>query len=629
MRFPLLLRASLLLSGPLLAAALTAQSVPTGFAVETLVPSGLPIPHDLAFTPDGRCLIANKAGEVIVYANGALATVGVVPNVETSYERGLLSLAVDPGFATNGHVYVFYAHSGDNFLHVDRFTCTGALAASASTNLQFAAASRRVVLGTLPDNSDHHNGGSLRFGPDGMLFLSCGDDDVPCQAQDITSQAGWLLRFDVSALPAGPSLVLPSFAALDPGDNPLSANTDHTQLMLAHGLRNPWRFEIDPLTGDVYVGDVGEFAMDELSEYRRPTAGPLRLRNFGWPWLEGTAPYTNCGGTMPPDLVAPIATVPNQVWVSLLAGPRYRNLGGAMQFGAAYEGCLYYADHGAGGVRRLVWNGSWAAAPAVAGQPTANDWGTGFAGISSLRQGPDSALWLTQHPGALKRVRLLGPGNTISAIAGSGQRVAAGDNFPAPLVARVLGPGGIPLANAAVTFTVGGAGIVTTGMPVLTDAQGLASAAVAASPGNGGPVTVGASTSGAVAPALFGLFTRHLAGVAGPGQLQLSLVNETDAVPNGIPYIVLAAFPGSPPLPTPWGTMCIHPGYPLAFAIEDAFGLFGGVSLSGTGAWGSPGFTFGYAIPPGLLTGQLLSFQAIGFDAASGLFRSNCAQVQF
>jgi len=617
------------LTSPLLAAALTAQSVPTGFAVEALVPSGLPVPHDLAFTPDGRCLIANKAGEVIVYANGALATVGVVPNVETDYERGLLSLAVDPGFTANGHIYVYYAHSGDAFLHVDRFTCTGALAAPTSTSLQFAAASRRVVLGTLPDNSMHHNGGSLRFGPDGMLHLSCGDDDVPCQAQNVASQAGWLLRFDVAALPAGGSLVLPSFAALDPGDNPLSANADHTQLMLAHGLRNPWRFEIDPLSGDIYFGDVGEFAMDELSEYTRPATAPLRLRNFGWPWWEGTAPHTNCGGSVPPGLVAPIATVPNQVWVSLLAGPRYRNLGGALQFGTAYEGCLFYADHGAGGVRRLVWNGSWAAAPAVAGQPTANDWGAGFTGISSLRQGPDGALWLTQHPGALKRVRPLGPGNTITAIAGSGQRVAAGDAFPAPLVARVLGPTGAPLANAAVTFTVSGAGIVTSAMPVLTDAQGFASAAIAATPANGGAVTASAATSGAAAPALFGLFTRHLAGVASPGQLQLSLANETDAVPNGIPYIVLASFPGSPLLPTPWGTMCIHPAYPLAFAIEDAFGLFGGVSFSGTGGWGSPGWTFVYPVPPGLLSGQLLSFQALGFDAVTGLFRSNCAQVQF
>ena len=274
-------------------------------------------------------------------------------------------------------------------------------------------------------------------------------------------------------------------------------------------------------------------------------------------------------------------------------------------------------------------NGSWSPAPAVPGQPNAQDWGTGFQGISSLRQGPDGALWFTQHPGALKRIRPLGPGNAIAAVSGSGQRVAAGDAFPVPLVARVLGPTGAPLANAAVTFLSSGAGTVATPMPVFTDAQGFASAFVSASAGSGGSVAIAATTPGAATPALFGLFTRQLTGVATPGQLALTMTNATDAVPNFVPYIVLAALPGSPPLPTPWGTLCVDPTYPLAFAIEDAFGLFGFVSLSGNGGLGAPGWSYTYPVPPGLLSGLVLSFQAVGFDAASGLFRSNCAQVLF
>lgn len=605
-----------------------AQSVPNGFVVETLVPAGLAVPHDLAFLPDGRCLVANKAGDVVVYANGATGLVGVVPNVETGYERGLLSVAVDPGFATNGYLYVFYSHAGDAFLHVDRFTCTGALATPTSTNLQFAAASQRSVLGTLPDLSMHHNGGSLRFGPDGMLYLSCGDDFVPCQAQDLQSRTGCLLRFDVGALPAA-GAGLPSFASLDPGDNPLSANTDHTQLLIAQGLRNPWRFEIDPTTGNLYLGDVGEFAMDELSEYVRPPLGALPLRNFGWPWLEGTSPYGACVGSLPAGLAAPIVTVPNSQWVSLLAGPRYRNLGGSMQFGAAYEGSLFYADHGTGGVRRLHWAGGWGAAPAVPGQPTAVDWGTGFAGISSLRQGPDGALWFTQHPGALKRIRPLAAGLTVVSVAGSGQRVAAGDPFPTPLVVRVLDASGAPVANAAVTFAVAGPGAVASAVAALTDAAGLATASIAAAPAHGGPVTVTATTAGAGAPALFGLFTRHLAAEVSPGRLLLSLVGETDAVPSVIPYIVLASWPGSPSLPTPWGTLCIHPNHPGALVVEDAIGVFGGVSFSGAGGLGDPGLLRAYEVPTILLAGVTMHFQAVGFDALTGLFRTNCEIVQF
>ncbi len=608
---------------------LAAQNVPAGFVVDTLVPSGLPTPHDLCFLADGRCLLAHKAGEVRVYATGATATVGVVPNVETDYERGLLSIAADPAFASNGFVYVFYAHTADAFLHVDRFTCTGALADPNSTSLQFAAASRRVVLGTLADQSTNHNGGALRFGPDGMLYLACGDDGVPCQSQNLASQAGWLLRFDVSGLPAGASATLPSFAVLDPGDNPLSANSDHTQLMLAHGLRNPWRLEVDALTGDVFVGDVGEFVQEEISVYVRPSVGALPLRNFGWPWFEGTAPGVGCGGSPPPGLVGPIATVPNSPWAALLVGPRYRNLGGAMAFGVGYEGQLFFADHFTGEIRRLVDSGTWTSPPAGPGQPTATNWGQGFFGITSLRQGPDGALYCTRHPGMLQRVRPLGANNGIAAVSGSGQRVAAGEAFPLPLVARVVGPSGSPLVNASVAFAVTGPGVVTSSNPTLTDAQGLASVSIAAPASAQGAITVTATVAGAPASALFGVFARRLTSSASASPLVLTLTNQTDAVPPFVPYLVLVSFPGSPPLPTPFGTLCVHPLYPLALVIEDAFGLFGGVSFSGTGGLGSPGLTLVYPLPPGLLAGQQMSFQAVGFDSITGLFRTNCEQVQF
>ncbi|HEX6811278.1 MAG TPA: PQQ-dependent sugar dehydrogenase [Planctomycetota bacterium] len=608
---------------------LPAQSVPAGFVVDTLVPAGLPTPHDLCFLPDGRCLLAHKAGEVMVHAASATATVGVVPNVETSYERGLLSLAADPAFATNGHIYVFYAHDQDAFLHVDRFTCTGSLADPASTNLQFAANSRRVVLGTLVDLSTHHNGGALRFGPDGMLYLACGDDDVPCQAQNTASSAGWLLRFDVGGLPPGGSTTLPAFTALDPGDNPLSANSDHTQLMLGHGLRNPWRLDLDPLTGDVFIGDVGEFVQDEISVYSRPALGPLPLRNFGWPWFEGTAVGVGCGGSPPPALVGPIATVPNGPWASLLVGPRYRNLGGTMTFGAGYEGDLFYADHFTGEIRRLVWNGTWVPPPRAPGQPTANDWGTGFTGLTSLREGPDGALYCTRHPGMLQRVRPLGANNGITAVSGSGQRVAAGEAFPLPLRARVVGPTGAPLAKASVTFTVSGPAVVTSSNPALTDAQGFVGATLATPASAQGVITVTAATAGAPTNAPFGLFARRLTASPSPSQFALTMTNQTDVVPPLVPYLVLVSFPGSPSIPTPFGTLCIHPAYPLALVLEDAFGLFGFVSVSGSGGLGSPGFGRVYPLPPGLLSGQLMRFQAVGFDAVTGLFVSNCEQVQF
>ena len=87
----------------------TAQNVPTGFVVDTLISSGLQAAEDFCFLPDGRVLLANRAGLVQVYAGGAPVSVGTVPNVQTSSEQALLGIAADPAFATNGYIYVWYA----------------------------------------------------------------------------------------------------------------------------------------------------------------------------------------------------------------------------------------------------------------------------------------------------------------------------------------------------------------------------------------------------------------------------------------------------------------------------------------------------------------------------------------
>jgi glucose/arabinose dehydrogenase len=613
------------------AAAATAQTVPTGFVVDTLVASGLSTPNDCCFLPDGRCLVANSAGGVTVFAGSNAVSIGTVPAVESGGERGLLSIAADPAFASNGYVYVYYSSTADAFMHLDRFTCTGDLANPASTNLQLQAASRHVILGALPDQAGNHNGGSVRFGPDGKLYLTVGDDANACAAQSLTSQVGCLLRLQTSGLPAGGNLVLPSFSSLDPGDNPLSAQTDFRQLVLANGLRNPFRMEIDPLTGNLYLGDVGAGAVEEYSEYVY-AAGALPLVNFGWPWREGNQAGSGCGGSPPAGLVEPIAAVSHSAsWASVMGGARYRNLGGQYDFGAGYEGDTFFLDYFAGELRRLSFvGGAWAPAPAVPGQPNATNWGIGFGNVTSLRLGPDGGLWFTQHQGggALKRVRLLGPVNSVAAVSGGGQRGPAGEPFPQPLVAQVRDPQGNPLAGGPVNFAVVGAGTLSTTNPVLADAQGLATTTVA-STAFGGAVTVTATTPGGITQASFGLFGRKIAATAAAQFLVVSVNNQTSAVPAQVPYIVMLSFPGSPTLPTILGNLCIDPGYALAVVIEDGIGAFGFVSFSGTGGVGSPNLTKLYTLPPGLFAGQLMRFQAIGFDPLTGWFRTNCETRQF
>lgn len=609
--------------------AAAAQTVPTGFVIDTLIPSGLATPNDCCFLPDGRVLVANSAGSVTLFAGGPAVTIGTVPNVESGGERGMLSIAADPGFAQNGQFYVYYSSTLDAFMHLDRFTCTGDLANASSTNLTFAAASRRPILGALPDNAGNHNGGSARFGPDGMLYLTVGDDAIMCNAQSTTSQAGCLLRLDVSTVPAGGGTTLPSYSSLDPGTNPLSANADFSQLVLAHGLRNPFRMEIDQVTGNVYIGDVGAGSEEEYDELVYPS-GPLALVNFGWPWREGLRAGFACTGTQPPGLTDPISSVTRpSSWASIMGGARYRNQNTPFDFGAAYEGNCFYLDYFAGEVRRLVNTGTWVAAPAVPGQPSPTNWGTGFTSVTSLRQGPDGGLWFTQHgTNALKRIRSLGPTNSVVAQSGNGQIGPATEAFPLPLVVRVLDTQNNPLPNGIVNFTASGPGRLSTTNPVLADANGFAQTLVTANNG-GGAITVTASTPNSPTTATFSLFSRKITITPAGNLMVLAITNRTAAVPANVPYVVMLSFPGSPMLPTVAGVLCIDPAYALAIVIEDGTGAFGFVSLSGTGGVGTPNLTKVYQVPSSIFAGQLMSFQAVGIDALTGWFRTNCEMRQF
>lgn len=625
---------SVLLSGLTFPGVASAQSVPTGFLVEPVVSSGLTAPNDFCFLPDGRILIANRPGGVTIFANGNTATVGTVPNVEVGSERALLSIAPDPMFPTNGYIYVWYSSTSDSFMHLDRFTCTGDLANPSSTNVNFAASSRCVLLGNVPDNASNHNGGSTRFGPDGRLYQTIGDDAGTCAAQGLSNLQGVLLRMDTTQLPAGGSTSQPAASLLDPGDNPLSSNTDFSQLVIAHGLRNPVRMTIDPLTNNLYIGDVGQNAHEEYDEYVYQQ-GNLQLVNFGWPWREGNFSYTTCSGSQPPGLVPPLVDIPQtQGWFSVMGGPRYRNHSGPFDFGQAYEGSAFYTDYFAGKLRRLVQTGGvWGPAPAVPGQPSATDWGSGFVAVTTTEVGPDGALYVLQHPatyatsgGTLKRVRPQGPVNDVVAVSGSGQIGPAGEPFAQPLVVRVIDPQSQPIPGGLVNFQISGPGMLSTTNPVTADPNGLAQTMVTAT-NAGGAITVIATTpNGNPTGATFSLFSRKLSIISTPTLVVLSVTDATTAQPPAVPYLVLFSFPGVTPLPTAIGPLCTNPFSNLTFAIEDSLGTFGFFSLSGSGAIGSPNLTKIYNVPAGSLTGLTLLFQAIGWDPVTGPFRTNCEQ---
>ena len=628
------------LAGLSIVATVSTQNIPTGFNLDTLVSSGLQAGNDFTFLPDGRILIASRAGAVHVFAEGVgLQQVGTVSSIQTGSERALLSIEADPGFATNGYIYVWYSSSQTAYMHLDRLTCTGALNNATSTNLSFSMASRRTIINSSPDSAFNHNGGSARFGPDGMLYLSIGDDANACTAQSLTSKSGCLLRMDVSGLPTGPSSSEPSYNSIDPGDNPNSSANNWTQLVIAYGLRNPFRMEVDQVTGNCFIGDVGQNAAEEYSLYVRQSN--LQLVNFGWPWREGNLSYSSCGGGLPSGLVGPLRQETGGSWNSIVGGPQYRNAGSAYDFGTSYEGDAFYLDYFGGVLRRIKQTGnSWNIAPQVPGQPSSQSWGTGFNGTTAMRMGPDGAIYFLQHPntyatngGFLKRIRSTGPTNSVIAVSGADQRQPHGETFPQPVRARVLDTNGNPLPGGAVNFSVTGGHVLSTTNPVIADANGYAQTTVTASGPAGGPLTVTASTPGGQTNGTFRLFARKLTatGVVGASTLLvLSVINETDAIPANVPYIVLMSYPGVTPAPSPIGPICTNPSYFLTLAIEDGVGAYGGISYSGTGGVGFPNKTWLYqGLPNWIFQGNLMRFQVLGLDPVDGWFRTNCELEQF
>ena len=167
-------------------------AVPSGFVDSTVV-NGLSAPTAMAFAPDGRLFVSEQGGAMRVVKNGSLlAEPFVTLKVDSAGERGLLGVAFDPDFATNGFVYVYYTVPGRRGVaahnRVSRFTASGDLAARRS----------ELILVDLPDltSATNHNGGSMVFGPDGKLYIGVGENNDGANAPDITTRLGKILRIN-------------------------------------------------------------------------------------------------------------------------------------------------------------------------------------------------------------------------------------------------------------------------------------------------------------------------------------------------------------------------------------------------------------------------------------------------
>ncbi len=402
-----------LLAG-LAAAALAALTAPAGAAVvlptdfaDQLVISGLDQPTSFVFLPDGRVVITEQnTADVELLVNGSLAPSPIlhIPDVNTSGgERGLLGVAMDPGWPARPYLYFYFDRTPGNVNYVARWTATGDLSDGSSANLTLG--DRYDILTDIPDNASNHNGGTLRFGPDGFLYASVGDDADQCQAQDPTTLQGAILRLDVSGLPAGAGGP-PAKFAITPGTNPFAGGNANAGLIYCYGLRNPFRFHVDRWPGRIYIGDVGLSTYEEMDEARPGD-------NLGWPWREGplVRAISACpepGGSGTQTFTDPIAYYlrSSGSW-AVIGGPIYRPVsGGAYTFPTLYDGVVFYAEYYHGFIRALKRvNGTWGPLAPVSGQPNATDWATGINNIGDFGLGPDGAIYYAQQfPGSLRRI---------------------------------------------------------------------------------------------------------------------------------------------------------------------------------------------------------------------------------
>lgn len=252
-----------------------AQNFPGGFSQQVV--AGVTYPTSMAFAPDGRIFVTEKSGKVRIIKNGSmLPTPFVQVSVNQDQERGLSAVALDPDFNNNHFVYIYYTStSGTIHNRLSRFVANGDMAGT-----------EEILLEIEPADNSIHNGGGMVFGPDGKLFIGIGDDGHPINspnpnAQNLGNYKGKVLRMNTDgSVPSG---------------NPFSGSPSADRIW-CYGLRNPWTLSIHPLTGKIFVNDVGASAWEEIND--ATGSG----KNFGWPYKEGNSSdptYTNPVYTYP------------------------------------------------------------------------------------------------------------------------------------------------------------------------------------------------------------------------------------------------------------------------------------------------------------------------------------------
>jgi glucose/arabinose dehydrogenase len=325
-------------------------TLPPGLALQLnpFISSGLSSPVFMTQPlDDGRIFVVEQGGRIRIIKNGSLQTapfLDISARVLSGGERGLLSVAFHPQYATNHFFYVYFTTQTNGDIRIERFTTT--------SNLDVAdPATSKLIITAQHSAYNNHNGGLVSFGPDGMLYAGLGDGggggDPLGNGQNYNSLLGSLIRLDVDG--GDPYAIPPT--------NPFVGQANRRGEIWAKGLRNPWRYAFDAATSLLYIADVGQDLHEEVDVVATNRAG----LNYGWNVWEGLSCYnaSTCSAT---GFEPPIIDYGHGPACSITGGYVYR--GSAIP---AIRGHYFYSDYCAGFLKSFRYQSGVAV--------DAKDWG--------------------------------------------------------------------------------------------------------------------------------------------------------------------------------------------------------------------------------------------------------------
>jgi glucose/arabinose dehydrogenase len=355
---------------------------PAGLTVglETVV-DGLDAPLAVTSAGDGsgRIFVVQQGGQILIVRDGALvktAFLDIADRITSGGERGLLGLAFHPDFPTDPRLFVNYTDAkGDT-----QVSAFGVPPGKPDT----ADPASEVKLLHIAQPYANHNGGAVALGPDGFLYIATGDGgsggDPHGNGQSLETHLGKILRIDVDRADGDRAYAVPA-------DNPFAGKADALPEIFLYGLRNPWRMSFDRATGDLWIGDVGQNAWEEVDVARAGASG----ENYGWNTMEANHCFHPSSDCVRTGLTLPVTEYSHDAGCTVIGGNVYR---GTAQ--PALAGGYFFGDYCSGAI--------WAMNPAGDELRDARLVAEGAGSLSSFGEDEAGELYATDLGGKLLRL---------------------------------------------------------------------------------------------------------------------------------------------------------------------------------------------------------------------------------